>query len=120
MSAEDGRASWHLLGPREAVFKLQHRSVYTADDLLTLKCAVLQGTGISVLPDYLCSEELRCGELVPVLHGWAPPGDRARGFSFEAWHGSGRATPHRFARGQRRRRSDQNLDSSMSSPTRRR
>jgi DNA-binding transcriptional LysR family regulator len=47
--------------------------VYTADDLVVLKCAVLQGTGISVLPDYLCSEELRRGELVPVLPGWRPP-----------------------------------------------
>jgi len=28
---------------------------------------------MSVLPDYLCSEELRRGELVPVLSGWAPP-----------------------------------------------
>lgn len=73
MSAADGRASWHLLGPREAAFELQHRPVYTADDLVVLKCAVLQGTGISVLPDYLCSEELRRGELVPVLPGWAPP-----------------------------------------------
>ena len=73
MSAADGRASWHLLGPRGAAFELQHRPVYTADDLLTLKFAVLQGTGICVLPDYLCSEELRRGELVPVLPGWAPP-----------------------------------------------
>ena len=73
MSAADGRASWHLLGPRGAVFELQHRPVYTADDLIALKFAVLQGTGISVLPDYLCSEELRRGELVPVLSGWAPP-----------------------------------------------
>jgi len=73
MSAADGRASWHLLGPREAAFELQHRPVYTADDLVVLKCAVLQGTGISVLPDYLCSEELRRGVLVPVLPGWAPP-----------------------------------------------
>jgi DNA-binding transcriptional LysR family regulator len=73
MSAADGRASWHLLGPGGAVFELQHRPVYTADDMLTLKCAVLQGTGISMLPDYLCNEELRRGELVPVLPGWAPP-----------------------------------------------
>ena len=73
MSAVDGHASWRLLGPGEAEFELQHRPIYVADDLLTLKCAVLQGLGISVLPDYLCIEELRRGELVPVLPGWAPP-----------------------------------------------
>ncbi len=72
MSAADGRASWHLHGPRGAEFDLQHRPVYTADDLFTLKYAVLQGTGMCVLPDYLCSEELRRGELVTVLPGWEP------------------------------------------------
>jgi DNA-binding transcriptional LysR family regulator len=73
MSAADGRASWHLLGPRGATFELQHRPIYTADDLIALRSAALQGTGITVLPDYLCSDELRRGELVPVLPGWAPP-----------------------------------------------
>ena len=69
MSAADARANWHLLGPREARFELQHRPVYTADDLLALKFAVLQGTGMCVLPDYLCRDEMRRGELVPVLPG---------------------------------------------------
>ena len=73
MSAADGRASWRLVGPKGEEHELQHHPVYTADDLQTLKFAVLQGAGMSVLPDYLCSEELRRGALVPVLAGWAPP-----------------------------------------------
>ena len=73
MSAADGRANWHLLGPRGAAHELQHQPVCTADDLMTLKFAVLQGTGMCVLPDYLCREEMRRGELVTVLPGWAPP-----------------------------------------------
>jgi DNA-binding transcriptional LysR family regulator len=73
MSAADGRASWPLVGPKGEEHDVQHYPAYTADDLLTLKFAVLQGTGMSVLPDYMCSEELRSGELVPVLPGWAPP-----------------------------------------------
>jgi len=73
MSAADGRATWQLRGPRGAEFELQHRPVCTADDLLTLKYAVLQGAGMCVLPDYLCTEELRHGALVPVLPGWEPP-----------------------------------------------
>jgi DNA-binding transcriptional LysR family regulator len=72
MSAAEGRASWHLLGPRNATFEFEHGPVYTADDLLTLKFAVMQGTGMCALPDYLCSEELRSGAMVPVLPGWAP------------------------------------------------
>src|SRR5262245_51107018 len=72
MSAADGRASWRLLGPHGENFELQHHPVYTADDLHTLKYGVLQGTGMCVLPDYMCREELRHGELVQVLPGWGP------------------------------------------------
>lgn len=73
MSSADGRASWHLHGPKGAQFALDHHPVYTADDLFTLKLAVVQGTGMCVLPDYLCADEVRRGELVPVLPGWEPP-----------------------------------------------
>ena len=66
-------ARWALVGPRGEAFELIHRPTCTADDLLTLKFAVLQGTGICVLPDYLCTDELRDGRLVPVLSGWEPP-----------------------------------------------
>ena len=72
MSAGDGRASWTLIGPGGREYEFQHRPVYTADDLLTLKYAVLKGTGMCVLPDYLCRRELRIGELEQVLPGWAP------------------------------------------------
>ncbi|TWO69924.1 LysR family transcriptional regulator [Caenimonas sedimenti] len=73
MSAVDGRADIRLVGPGGEAFTLEHRPVYTADDLHTLKFAVVQGTGMGMLPDYLCGDELRRQELVPVLPGWAPP-----------------------------------------------
>jgi DNA-binding transcriptional LysR family regulator len=73
MSAADGVARWTLLGGRGEPFEWVHRPIYVADDLLTLKFAVLQGTGVCVLPDYLCRDELRVGRLVPVLPGWEPP-----------------------------------------------
>ncbi len=73
MSAADGAARWSLVGPRGEAFEWVHRPVFTADDLLTLKSAVLAGTGVSVLPDYLCADELASGRLVPVLPGWEPP-----------------------------------------------
>jgi DNA-binding transcriptional LysR family regulator len=73
MSAADGRAAWHLRGPGGREFTLQHKPRYTADDLLVLKEAAAAGTGISVLPDYLCRREMREGELVEVLDGWRPP-----------------------------------------------
>ena len=73
MSAADGRATWKLLGPVGRVHELQHRPRYTADDLLTLQYAVLEGTGMAVLPDYMCHDEVAQGRLVQVLAGWAPP-----------------------------------------------
>jgi DNA-binding transcriptional LysR family regulator len=73
MSAVDGKASWHLLGPGGASHTLVHQPRYVADDLLTLKFAMLCGTGMSFLPDYMCREELQDGRLVQVLPGWAPP-----------------------------------------------
>ncbi len=73
MSAADGRASWKLLGPGSRTFDLQHRPCYTANDLMTLKFAVLQGTGMCILPDYMCADDVAQGRLVDVLKGWAPP-----------------------------------------------
>ena len=73
MAASDGRASWRLEGPGGVVEIHSHAPRFIADDLLTLKCAVMQGTGASVLPDYMCREEVEIGKLVEVLPGWQPP-----------------------------------------------
>src|SRR5512133_2522915 len=59
MSAVDGKATWKLIGPGGREHDFQHRPVYAADDLLTLKYAVLKGIGMCVLPDYMCRQELR-------------------------------------------------------------
>lgn len=73
MSVTDGRTSWRLLGPDGAEVMHVHRPRYVADDLLTLKVAVLMGMGVSILPDYMCRDELREGRLVTLLPDWAPP-----------------------------------------------
>jgi DNA-binding transcriptional LysR family regulator len=72
MSAIDGRATLVLRGPGNREFEFQHRPVFVADDMITLKYAVVEGTGMGVLPDYLCAREIREGRLVPALAGWAP------------------------------------------------
>lgn len=72
MSSIDGRAIWYLQGPGGREFALHHRPAFTADDLLTLKFAALQGTGMTVLPDYLMRRELREGALVEMLPDWRP------------------------------------------------
>lgn len=73
MSSVDGRTTWRLLGPGGAEHLLVHRPRYVADDLLTLKSAVLEGVGMTLLPDYMCSDSLASGRLEQVLPGWAPP-----------------------------------------------
>lgn len=73
MSAVDGRASWHLRGPGDATFTLQHQPRLVADDLLTLQQATRDGLGMAILPDYMCHDQLHSGDLVLALPGWAPP-----------------------------------------------
>jgi DNA-binding transcriptional LysR family regulator len=72
MSAADGQATWRLDGPGGRSHELVHHPVLVADDLYTLKWAVLQGSGMCVLPDYMCADERVRRALVPVLPGWAP------------------------------------------------
>jgi DNA-binding transcriptional LysR family regulator len=73
MSAADGRATWELRGPHGREMTLQHKPCLTADDLLTLRYFVIDGTGMCVLPDYMCHRDIREGKLEEVLPGWAPP-----------------------------------------------
>jgi DNA-binding transcriptional LysR family regulator len=72
-SAADGRVSWCLEGPNGESHTVQHRPRYLADDLLTLKFAVVEGVGASILPGYMCKEDLEARRLVEVLPGWGPP-----------------------------------------------
>lgn len=70
MSCIDGRTSWTLLGPEGRTFVLQHQPRYVADDLQTLKLAMLAGTGMGFLPESLSAAEQQAQLLVPVLPGW--------------------------------------------------
>lgn len=71
MSASDGRASWELVGPDGREHQFQHHPRYVADDLQTLKLAVLAGTGIGFLPETMSRAELQAQLLLPVLPGWS-------------------------------------------------
>ena len=72
MSWVDGRSSWTLIGPESQEYVLQHQPRYVADDLQTLKLAILAGTGMGFLPDSMSAAEQQARLLVPVLPGWAP------------------------------------------------
>ena len=72
MSAVDGQSSLLLKGPENQEHRLHLQPRYVVDDLLTLKFAVLAGSGMCWLPDYMCQEELADGRLVQLLPDWAP------------------------------------------------
>ncbi len=72
MAVNDGRAAVRLFGPDGATHEWAHQPRLVADDLLTLKFAVLSGIGVGVLPDYMCRAEIQARLLVPVLPGWNP------------------------------------------------
>jgi DNA-binding transcriptional LysR family regulator len=72
MSSADGKTSWKLIGPNGREHDFQHRPIYTADDLMTLKYAVMEGTGVSIIPDYMCRRDIERGDLEIVLPEWSP------------------------------------------------
>lgn len=75
MSSFEGVAHWRLRSDTGAEVQLQPQVRYMADDLMTLKLAVLGGAGVCYLPDYMCEAEIKRGELVVVLPQWRfPPG----------------------------------------------
>ena len=73
MSAFEGVAHWRLRSDTGAEVQLQPATRYVADDLMTLKLAVLGGAGLCYLPDYMCQPEIERGELVHVLPQWRFP-----------------------------------------------
>jgi DNA-binding transcriptional LysR family regulator len=54
-------------GPQGQQGLLQYRPRFIADDLLVLQRAVLGGSGMCLLPDYMCEEALNSGRLMRLL-----------------------------------------------------
>jgi DNA-binding transcriptional LysR family regulator len=73
MSAADARSGTLLMGPEGRSFVYSPTPRYFADDLLTLRFAILQGVGAGLLPDYMCQQDLREGRLAEALPNWHPP-----------------------------------------------
>jgi DNA-binding transcriptional LysR family regulator len=70
MSSQDGKSSWKLIDPQGNEVLFKHEPRYVADDLQTLKLAILAGTGFSFLPADLAAAELEAGSLVQLLPDW--------------------------------------------------
>ena len=72
-SASDGEAHWDLEGPNGLRHTHVHQPNYIVDDLQMLIQATCQGSGLAMLPEYLCREELLKGGLVRMLPEWGTP-----------------------------------------------
>ena len=70
MSSTDGKSTWNLVGPDGEQVVVHSHMRYVADDLQTLKLAMLAGTDIGFLPENLRQAGVEAERLVPVLPDW--------------------------------------------------
>ncbi|MBB6577716.1 DNA-binding transcriptional LysR family regulator [Comamonas odontotermitis] len=73
LNSADGHSTLQLQTSAGEPMVLHHQARYVADDLVTLKYAVMDGIGVYWMPDYMVREELERGDLVEVLKDWRLP-----------------------------------------------
>jgi DNA-binding transcriptional LysR family regulator len=64
--------SWRIYGP-QGIETINVTGPICADNGDILKAYAIQGMGVTLLPSFTISEELKRGNLVPVLNGYGPP-----------------------------------------------
>ncbi len=69
--ARDGRI-WQLTGPN-GLIEVPITGRMVANNLAVIHQAALAGTGIAQLPRFRSADDIRSGELVPILCQWVPP-----------------------------------------------
>ncbi|HEU0199701.1 MAG TPA: LysR family transcriptional regulator, partial [Burkholderiaceae bacterium] len=66
-------AAWPLVGPNGEARRVEIAPRLRVDDFVALTQAAVDGVGVALLPDYLCSEEVENGTLVRLLPQWQRP-----------------------------------------------
>lgn len=64
--------AWCLQAEDGATRQIEVRGRYHVDNPDAVADAAVAGLGVALLPDYLCSDALAGGRLVPVLQRWTP------------------------------------------------
>ena len=72
-SEDDARQRWELHGPDGEVRRIDLKPRVMGFDFPMLMALAQQGLGITLLPETVCSEEVRRGELEVVLPQWRLP-----------------------------------------------
>ena len=73
MGEDEVRQSWELHGPDGEVRHVALRPRVAGSDFPLLRALARDGIGITLLPETLCAELVRAGELEVVLHDWRLP-----------------------------------------------
>lgn len=63
---------WKLQGPNGATAEIPYKPSLITDDMVALRLATLQGIGVCQFPTMVIEEDVKAGQLVDVLPGWAP------------------------------------------------
>jgi DNA-binding transcriptional LysR family regulator len=73
MGEDDARQRWELHGPDGEVRRVDLKPRVAGFDFPMLMALAKQGVGITMLPETVCSEAVRAGELEVVLPQWRLP-----------------------------------------------
>ena len=71
--ARDGARRWQLRGPKGTT-EVAVRGPVTSNDFTFLRSSALAGTGIALLPTFICAPDLRAGNLVRLLPSYCSAG----------------------------------------------
>lgn len=69
-SDDIGEIEWMLECNDGATHRLRHTPRMTCGDLTAMRTAAIQGLGVALLPDHICADALKNGQLVHVLPQW--------------------------------------------------
>lgn len=72
-SDDETRQQWTLHGPEGAVERVEIRPSLMTQDFGVLMAAAKAGQGIALLPETVCADAVRAGELKLVFHEWQLP-----------------------------------------------
>jgi len=64
---------WRLVGPDGEMLEVPIVPRIACNDFEVIRSAACEGLGVALLPEYVCEDALRSGQLERVLPGWAAP-----------------------------------------------
>jgi len=62
--------SWTLEHEQGKRCLIRHQPRLSCSDFTAIRAAAIAGLGIALLPDHVCAQALKTGELVHVYRGW--------------------------------------------------